>query len=206
MANETQIIGYINSELLGAMSDAHFAGSKAYGITEIQERVKEKLPAETTKQGELIYVGIDDTHPVIFYHRSYGSQILPDKQNSFGNGHDLIETSNMGLIVFAQRHKIKMNANNFKDYLVDAMPINISKANAQILKIKSAFIRATGSDFNSLPLYKREYQVSKKLDPRFFLLEIKYSIECRFNKMCPKTFCRVPGGSYNFSFDNSFDN
>lgn len=201
MAKELKIIKYLNYYLLAGMTDIRFAGKKAYGLTELRERDKDLIiPAEILQSGELRYVGIDDTYPVIMYHRSYGSTISQDKASIFNVGftdtignhgnkgiQDLVEKSEMSLFVFAQWKKVRMSISEFKDFIVGVIPGEIDKVSCSNIGIKSAFMILSSSNFNTIEIYSKEYKNNKKLNPDFFLMEIKYSIECRFNKSCVKT-------------------
>lgn len=189
MAKEHKIVNYINYYLLASMTDIRFTGKKAFGITELYDKEKEaRLPAEL-RNGELCYVGIDTTYPVIIYHRSNGTNTVIDKKNSFGALNDnMIETSNMSLFVYAQNAKIKMSASEFKDFLSNAFPDHIDKVSSTNIGIRSGFIKTLSTNFNSGEIYKKEYPKTKRvLDPTFFLMEIKYSLEIRFKKGCVKT-------------------
>lgn len=191
MARENKIASYINAYLDLAMRDQKFAGMKTYGLTEIYDRGKDKLPAEVDSNGELIYVGIDDCHPVIIYHRCDSTTSVMDK-NNFGAGRDdVIETSQMRLFAYAQNQKVKMSAAEMKDFLYCAIPGLLDKTSCTNLGIKSANITVTGCNFNSLDTYKKEYKLNRAFNPAFYLIEIKYSIECRMKKPCVDNACII---------------
>ena len=152
-----------------------------------------------TKDGEYKYIGIDDAFPIMFYHRSNGSTITNDKI-SFGGGitdtlgnnniyanSDLIERTDLSLMVFAQLKKIKMTITELKDVIYAIIPGNVDKVSCSNIGIKSAFINLSGANFNSNEIYLKEYKTTKKLNPNFLLIEIKYNIESRFKKSCIKT-------------------
>lgn len=189
MAKEHKIVNYINYYLLSSMTDIRFTGKKAFGITELYDKdEKTRLPAEL-RNNELQYVGIDNTFPVILYHRSNGTSTVIDKKNSYGDVNDnLIETSSMSLFVYAQNLKIKMSASEFKDFISNAFPDHIDKVSTTNIGIRSGFIKTLSTNFNSGEIYKKEYPKTKRvLDANFYLMEIKYALEIRFKKGCVKT-------------------
>ncbi len=189
MVNENKIVELINGTLSGAMTDIRFSGAKFYGLTEVYPKDKERLPAEIGKNGELKFVSIDDTFPVIIYHRCISTNVIQDKPNQFGDRRDEKETSNMSLFVFAQSEKVKMNGSELKRFVGDLMPQIIDKVSCIELGIKSGLVYVNGCNFNGLENFKKEFKVTRQFDPQFLFIEIKYSIETRYTNICVKTFC-----------------
>ncbi len=106
MVNE--IIDVLNHTLDGFMP-----GQKVYGLAQtvhycIQGPVEEYLPALVARDGELTYAGIDDTVPVIIYHKM-GGMTTQQQTRGFGDGvGDVVNTFTMALVVYWSRKRLNV--------------------------------------------------------------------------------------------------
>lgn len=148
----------------------------------------ELIPTELDLSGEGKKLIPDDKNPIQIYHKVNSIATVPDKAQ-YGNSNDkIIRTAQMSMIVWAQSNKIKMMDNELDQLMLSVFPNKIATADLARLQLNACTINYNSSDFNSMPIFAREYATKKYyLNPQHLFFEVKYSIECRLNKSCIKT-------------------
>lgn len=175
------VIQGINEELTKLFDKA-----KIYGLANSVIRVKgteqELLPGVIDHNGEVEYVGVDDTHHMVMYHKANSiSSALSTVQRGFGDGGaDQVNTYANSLIVFLDRKKVKKIPDEIYLYLQSVFPESLN-----IKPFKTVNIRFTNVILNSLQVYSAEYQGTPyKLPPEKNLFAINYTVESIFKKGC----------------------
>lgn len=167
-----------------------FAGGRLYGICEQAIKTgsqSEEFPAVFDLDGNGVYAGIDDTFNFILYHRKNGLSITDDVTNpGFGdNVAGSINTYTMTAIVFFNRKRLQMEADEFAIYIQRNFPPNLDNDKFHYL---SAWINSV--ILNSQQVFGTEYKnVSYFLKPEHCLMAINYTIEGKPKLAC---FNRCP--------------
>lgn len=159
-------------------------GAKLHGLCQSVVRRSgseyELLPAEVTKNGEMIYVGIDDTAPIIIYHKCENITFAAVKGGYGDSPGDNINNYQNSMIVYMDRSITKLLPEELLLYVQANFPTNL-KASPYI----SNHIKFTGVVLNTRAVFEKEYKGSEfKLPAEKSLFQINYSIESRFRKDC----------------------
>lgn len=172
-------VNKINEDFKGLMP-----GLKAYGLTQAIDRTRgterEILPGEVGKDGEIIYVGIDDD-PAIVYHRNSAILTTRSAKQGVGDGYsDVVNTYQMAMIVFNDATKTKLFPEELFLFLQANMPDAIKSD-----PYKNIVIRTTNVILNSQLVFAAEYDgAAFKLPAEKSLFQINYTIESTFKKDC----------------------
>jgi hypothetical protein len=165
-------------------------GCKIHGLAQSVTRESgtkpETLPALVDDKGEGQFVGMDDKHPVIIYHKagSVASSVKPNSNYGDSSG-DIVNTYSMTMIVFIDRKKISQAP----DDIVQLLQTSISDR-LKIKNFKSVIIRIQNIILNTQQVFAGEYQNTQyKIKPSQSLFAINYQIESTFDKRC---FAKCP--------------
>jgi hypothetical protein len=167
-----------------------FNGMKVYGLAQTAYRKtgdqQERFPQVVDLEGEGKYVGIDDTDPIIIYHRNTGLTTGRTTRQGYGDGHsDLVNTYQMAMIVFQSQELTKMFPEELFLFLQANFPEEI-----RFNPYKTVFIRTTNVILNSQLVFAVEYAGTDFFLPaEKSLFQINYTIESTFKKDC---FAKCP--------------
>lgn len=176
-----QVIAGINSRLSEFFKK--FPGVKVYGMTQPMIKTQKigkntVFPAVVDQEGEGKWVGVDDTAPLIMYHRTTGPMSVRYFEG-YGDLQDTVNTYNNALIVSYDRSKIKLTTDEIQQYIQVSFPTMAKNAN-----FKSIRINISSVILNSQQVYQSEYQNGKTVDPKISMVQINYQIETRFSSAC----------------------
>lgn len=166
-------------------------GLKTYGLAQSIVRTvgteQELLPGVAGKDGEIKYVGIDDTAPIIIYHRNSGiTTTRVTNRQGYGDGlSNLVNTYQMAMIVFIDHKKTKLYPEELFLFLQSNIPDAVKSE-----PYKNISIRTTNVILNSQLIFSAEYAgTAFKLPVEKSLFQINYTIESTFDKNC---FAKCP--------------
>jgi hypothetical protein len=166
-------------------------GIQTYGLAQSIVRTRgeefELFPGVVGKDGEVTDVTIDDSKPVIIYHRNSGITTQNITRQGFGDDKsDLMVTYQMAMIVFVNHKKTKL----YPEELFLFLQANIPEALKVTSPYKSVFIRTTNVILNSRLVFAAEYSGTQfSLPESMSLFQINYVIESTFTKNC---FAKCP--------------
>lgn len=175
----------LNKKLVGIIPN-----TKVYGLTQAIRRkvgsVEEVLPGEVKQDGEIIYVGPDDTEAVIIYHRNAGITTARSPRSGIGDGYSpLVNTYQMAMIVFLDQKKVKLYPEELFLYIQSNIP---DKTNYK--PYDNVVIRTTNVILNSQLVFAAEYAGEDfSLPAEKSLFQINYTIESTHKKDC---FAKCP--------------
>lgn len=174
------------NNLINAIADVlnglltKWPGSKSYGIAETITRGTQTLPGVVKNDGEIAYVGPDDTAPVIIYHRLIGlaSSIRPGGTgDSIG---DLINNFTVAMIVYMDRKATGLTMPVMLQYIQANVPDAL-----EAKPYKKIFVRFTGAVLNSQQIFRSEFANSEmKLPAEKTMFQINYTLETQTDKRC----------------------
>lgn len=165
------IVATINSSLSGLIT-----GGKWHGVASTVRRNNVSQPEANGK-----YIGIDDVHPLIAYHKLISLTSAVTRGSGYGDSLGAIKnTYTNALIVFVNRDKCGFHA----DEVMLAIQANIPDM-LNVAPYKSVQTNITRIDLDSETVYGDEYTNSSyRLRPEQYLFRINYTIETTFKKGC----------------------
>lgn len=173
--------GFPNSLLLGLTTPV--LRLKRVGDTEVQQI----FPCVVSKSGECIEAIVDNTKPLIIYHKLLGMNIQLLASRSFGDSAgDVQSTHNMQMVVYFGRDHLPMTMEDLYIQINHYIPEQIEAYSPY----KRIVIKQTGLNANVLQIFQAEYKnVPYRLRPNDVLFTINYTIETVINKNCVVPIC-----------------
>lgn len=154
-------------------------GSAVYGVAELVPRDDQTLPEIDGK-----FVGIDDTHPVIIYHRLLSvSTRIPQKTGYGREAGYVSNTYSIAMVVFLQHERAKLYPDQLLLFIQSNMPDRMKAE-----PYNDIVITFTGASLDSQTNWTQEYRsgTDYRLKSDQFLFKINYNIETTFLKGCFK--------------------
>lgn len=179
-----QFIYSINNQLRDLLEEWPGAAlhGRAESITRTAGSEQETLPCLVGKNGELTYIGIDDVHPLIAYHKV---NVIAPQVRTTGYGDrlgDQVNTYQNSLIIYFDRKRIGLIPEDLILYIQSNFPEKIT-----LEPFKNIIIRFTGAVLNARVVFNEEYEgASFFLPAEKSFFKINYSIESVFTKDCFK--------------------
>jgi hypothetical protein len=190
-----QQIQIVNNGLLNlALKDARFQAGRFETIAVDVSRKDadtgaiQTFPAVMDKNYEAQEITVDDTYPIIIYHKilskSYVAEKVPTGQ--FGDGNRYVnETTSVKMVVYGKYAALKLTREQLEALITSNFPDNISPVTIQPLKLDNMAVTLKGSDLNSARVWQEEYKgIPLFLAPEDILFSVMYSIDTRFRKGC----------------------
>lgn len=158
---------------------ARFVGAKLFGISEPAPRIdgagESEYPQIFDLNGDGTYAGIDDTQPLILYHRKQNLTISQAPGRSYGdNPPGDVNTYAMTMVVFFKRRELQMEGDELAQYIRRNLPGDVSNKNFHYLSVTVNTVV-----LNSQQVFRTEYSGNVKyfLKPEHALIAINYTIE-----------------------------
>lgn len=157
-----------------------FTGYAAHGIAELTFRSTDNAIYPFVAE-DGVYVGIDDTKPLILYHRSQNATIR-NKGKGFGDVENKeVFAVSMTMVVYQNQERTKLTQDELFLYLKSAFPamaFKIPNFDYISVKINSVIL-------NSQQVFRSEYQnLQYNLNPFQSLTAINYTIESEYKTAC----------------------
>ncbi|HET6255867.1 MAG TPA: hypothetical protein VFE32_17450 [Puia sp.] len=188
------IVGLINQGLQrGTLTDKRFASGEFNGIAMnvMRDKVtgggKQSIPTVWISDGEAKYIGIDDTAPLIIYHKVQRSVTVPEPASKqFGDGQHRIKNSAiLYMIVYADRSRIRLSADELEAVIISGFIDEIPKMEYPSEGFSSLIVSLSDTNFNSGAVFAQEYPGADNfLKPESILFQINYKVESSYRKDC----------------------
>lgn len=185
------IVHSLNESLVKTLfsQSKRFKGAKLFGISEQAIRTgdnKQEYPQIVDLSGDGKYTGIDDTFPLILYHKKQGVAVTIDTAPSYGdNQKGSINRYSLSMIVFFNRTKLKMESDEMALYLQQHFITQPKNDNFHYLSVTINSVI-----LNSQQVFRTEYvNVNYFLKPEHALMAINYTLEGKPDLAC---FNRCP--------------
>lgn len=128
---------------------------------------------------EYNYIGLDDTYPVIIYHKHIQTTYVDVELN------ERREINKMQMIVFGRLDILNLDAETLGALVVTGFPNIIKKADYQNLPIEITSVTLADAQPDAQAVFAKEYRnTAYQLGPQHALLQFGYSIESTYNKQC----------------------
>lgn len=187
MAKEHQIVSYINTRLKALQFGAgRFQKGIFSGIAELLETDEgEAKPGLVENDGDARYIGIDDTYPIQVYHRVIRPGAEWNVESDFGDLRNIVETTNMLMVVIGDRNRLKLTAEDIKTGIVAALPLEIPDSELNSLGLKSANIIPGEFNWNKYEVYRSEFNLrDPALKTNTIMFSLSYQIETVYGQSC----------------------
>lgn len=190
MAYLEQIVKVINDAILEELpTDNVHSICLAQQMIRIEGDKKTIFPCQVDKDGEGIYIGPDDDHEIILYHRV--NNITVGKSSTIKTYGDNkaadVHFANISLVVFGQRDKLKIRNDELALRIHGAMPEAMEKDMTKKMRFFAVNVNVTEIILDDMRVFNEEYtSVGYFLKPEQFLFKINYRIESAFLKKCLK--------------------
>lgn len=175
-----------------ALADARFASGKfetlAYDVNRTDSEGKiEGFPATMNENYEAQIISVDDTYPIIIYHKS----LKPNYEfndSQFGDRQKLIvETVNMKMVVYGKYSALKLRQEQLEALITTNFPDQIPDRIFRPLKFDDMGVMLQSSNINSAAVWNEEYRnIPIALAPEDIYFSINYQLQTNYRKGCFK--------------------
>ena len=145
-------------------------------------------PAVISISGVEKYLGIDDTYPMVVYHKIVNKRY--EKRNNttqYGAGFaKMFEITTMYMVVYASQAKISLTAEQLEALIVTNFPDRIPDADISTLTgVEMMNVNLISSELDGMTIFAQEYKnVEYPLGIEDILIRINYSTETAYKKDC----------------------
>jgi hypothetical protein len=142
-------------------------------------------PVTVVNDGEGTYVGIDDTHPISWYHRSKSASIERNEEEEFGDLKATIEKHNMVMVVCANTEKLQLSQEEIISGVAAGLRLELTKAQRTSLGIQACEINPDEINIDFQEVFTQEYG-SKEIEvgPSQLLIAFNYQLSIEQNQAC----------------------
>lgn len=191
MIDTNKHIDYLNEVLNSKISASKFPSKKLFGVADFilkyDDDKPKKVPA-VKKGDEYEGVVFDDVYNLMLFHKIRTSQVLPNiKERAYGNeevSENGTRVTNVSLIAFLNSKIVNATQEQFANSIMAIFPSSIPKAQL-ITGVSSVKYSVMALDFETINIFRREYDgLEYDLKNDIVMVEVKYKIECAFNKSC----------------------
>ena len=182
------IVQVINDSLrTKTLTDPRFKKPSLKGIAVSLPKDGGNIPCVCDNNGGGDYVGFADVHSIQLYHKNNGSKTSFDNKDQAGPTNKYYtEKYDMSMMVMGSRKVLKLCAEQLALLINTGFP----SINKEDFKLKSCSVKPVATNYNTALILQQEYKGQNiSFEPDMILFEIKYTIECTFNKDCIKTIC-----------------
>lgn len=176
----SQVIHDINVELKKLFEKV--PGVKVYGLAQTMMRKigtqTELIPALVDNKGEGTYVGIDDKHPVILYHKTNSINTTIENNGRGDSSGSLKNTYRQSIIIYLNRKKLNLLPDELYMHIQAVFPERFIHENVQVS------VRFDSVNLSSTQVWAAEYQREFTLPPEANLFAVNYIVETTFKKKC----------------------
>jgi len=189
-----QQIEIVNSALRAvSLKDTRFESGRYEAIAvDVSRKMDDDniqtFPAVMDENYEAKEIVVNDTYPIIIYHKVLSKAYKPETAPSgqFGDGNRYVnETVTVKMVVYGKYSALRLTREQLEALITSNFPDNIPDAQARALKLDNLTITLNSSDMNSAKVWQEEYKgIPLYLAPEDILFSIGYSINSRFRKGC----------------------
>lgn len=202
MSDIKNIALFLNTEMTetasGTNPGGHFQGKpfqrgKFYGIAELVKKdtgddaTNYTIPKVMDANGnDGTNVIINDTHPFQLYHRIVGtSSEDADNSDSFGDGNEKNVTFEMVLILFSDRFKTEIDAEDYITALMLDIPRTIKASQIASSQFSKCEITFNDTITNKSEVFNQEYgRDDFNVKQSYVALSFGYSVSLTYSKEC----------------------
>lgn len=167
-----------------------FQGGSWNGIAEFVyeeiDGVRMKRPTVISEDGDGSDVMVNDTYPMVVYHRIASLTYENEDDWDFGDPNMIKrEIANMIMIVFGDRSRLNVTSEDMVATIAANMPASLSSSQYTALQIISAEINVGQPTINKQEVFDQEYEGSEyNLKTNSIFVSIPYTITTSYSKNC----------------------
>lgn len=197
-----QQIQLVNEALLaGALADVRFQNGRYEAIAvDVSRQTEtgniETFPAIMNNNYEPVEVVVNDTYPMVVYHKILNKRYQTAPANNFGdNNKAVVEVVECKMVVYGKYAALKLSTEELEALIASGFPDSIAKTKLAPYKIDSMIVTLQSSNYNAAQLFNEEYRGFELfLSSEDIFFSVRYSIESRFRKGC-FTICDCHGSN-----------
>lgn len=186
----------VNNVLRGtAFYDERFKSGRyeaiAYeAVRQVSEGKFEFFPVVMDENYEAHEVTVDDTYPIVLYHKvlakNYSLTPTNNTRGGFGDKNNYqTETTLVKMVVYGKWSAIKLTKEQLEALIVTNFPDNISNAIVAPLKLDNMTVTLQSSNLKPDMVWGEEYRnIPLRLAPEDILFSINYTITTTYRKGC----------------------
>jgi hypothetical protein len=148
----------------------------------------EGFPAIMSENYEAQEITVNDTYPIIIYHKALQKTYQKQGAGEFGDrDKGVVERVLMKMVVYAKWSAVKMRQEQLEALITTNFPDNFLPAVYQPLKLNSMSADMKGSNLNSAAVWNEEYRnIPLALAPEDIYFSINYELSSAWRKGCFK--------------------
>ena len=180
----------VNKALLqGALADERFKAGRietiAVDVVRTEGETRQIFPAIMNKDYQPEMISVDDTYPIIIYHKIIGSAYSPYKENT-GQGMALQnQGTQVRMVVYGKYAALKMTRESLEALMITNFPDFFKQADFSGLGLSNLYATVQGSNLNSLAVWMEEYKgFPFPLGAEDIMFSITYMLNSVFKKGC----------------------
>lgn len=190
MAFLNQIATKINDTLKASIFTGHlYQGAKWFGLAETIKRESGSgydYVVAQYYQDNITECNIDDTYPMVVYHRHLGSSFEKASNADFGDTMRMTtETADMMMIVYGDRKRLQITPDTLASGISANIPLSLTNTELTNLSLSFCEMRGDGVSFDKDAIWRGEYQTnSNPLGIEKIYFALKYSVELHYSNGC----------------------
>jgi hypothetical protein len=192
MPNLMGVVTIINAALqASSFSTQKFQGGQWNNIAEfVKESSGEntiiRRPVVVSDDGSCSNVSVDDSFPLVVYHRTVNLEYSDPEDWDFGDaGMIKREVASMVLIFFADRNRLNVTAENAVAAISMDIPDYLTNAQISALQLMSCRTEVESANINKYEVFEQEYDtVEYGLKPNSIMVSVPYKIISEYSPNC----------------------
>ncbi len=145
----------------------------------------ETFPAVMSPDYEAQEITVDDTYPIIIYHKILSKKYAPDKVEFGSRNKYVTEITGMKMVMYGKYATLKLTREQLEALITANFPDVIDRSCIQPYKLDNMIVTLQGSNMNTAAVFQEEYKgIPLFLAPEDILFSINYLIETRYRKGC----------------------
>jgi hypothetical protein len=184
MPNLRSIVNLVNSGIQGALNGMPFQTAKYYDIAYDRENTEKAgwiQPMVVLKTGEGIYVGPDDTFPLVVYHKITSPAYSMAKADFGDSGTFISSVYKMKLVCFGDTQKLGFFQEDIADVVAYNIPKEFSNTVLTPLEITDCVIDLGSVNLEQREVFDEEFKnIEMILKPNQFIFSFSYTVNMTY--------------------------
>lgn len=188
-----QIVTVLNNRLFNvALTDGVFDGAKVYGLSYLALPTDDSpVKPYTYRQGDTIFVDLNDNSPATVYHRLNTINMTPDVNAGWGDGDGYVNAKfDMYLVMFGNPEFVEYTNEDMILKVSAAMNYTLTSGDINGVGLRSVRASVLRANADSLQVFRGEYGATANCPLRFnsVYFGINYQLEITATNECLSCF------------------
>lgn len=174
-----------------ALAEKRFNAGRFEALAvDVVRRENDKIdgfPAIMSENYEAQEITVNDTYPIIIYHKALNKQYKPNNFQAGNRDRFVVETVNIKMVVYAKYASVTMRQEQLEALITTNFPDQIPATYFAPLSLDNMTVVLQGSNLNSAAVWNEEYKNTElALAPEDIYFSINYQLQSNFRKGCFK--------------------